>query len=194
MPVYKKNFLSSVVFRLDFDEAKIGQLESFAKKIKKNFPLLEQKERQESMMMLDTKTGNFQHSNNKKVFWQITDADKSKTIEIDNNFIAITYKKYKDSKVLIKDVDEVFNAFLLDFDVKTIRRTGLRYINEIGFPKEGRPLDWKKYITTELISQVNFITKTKLKTSRALAQTVFRDEDVYITFNYGLVNFPFIRR
>lgn len=188
MAVYKKNFLSRVVFRLDFDEIELGRLENFVKKIKKNFPLVEQKEHQESSMILDTKTGAWEHSQKKKIIWQISDKDRNKQVEIDTNYIAITYTKYKDSKALLKDIKEVFDDFLKTFDVKTVKRVGLRYVNEIALPSEKKPLDWKKYISTNLIAGIEFVKSASLKTSRTLGQIILREEDAYITFNYGLIN------
>lgn len=188
MAVYKKNFLTQVIFRVDFDEVELGQLEAFAKTIKTTFPTIEQKERQEMLMTLDTKIGNVQHSQKKKVFWQIFNVDKTKRVEVDTTFIAITYSEYKDSKVLLKDIGEVFDTFVKKFDVKTIKRIGLRYVNEITLPKDKDVLDLGKYISKSLISNLDLVKDSGMKTSRTINQIMLRNDDVYITFNSGMVN------
>lgn len=188
MAVYKKNFLSSVIFRVDFDEIELGQLSAFSKTIKGSFPINEQKDAQEFSGVLDSKTGLFNQSHKKKVIWQFFNADKTKQLEIDSNFIVLSYFKYKDSTILVKDVEDIFSEFIKLFDVKTIKRIGLRYRNDIKFPKETDPLSWDKYIVKNLTSSFKFIESNKMKSSRALGQIVFREDDAYITFNYGLIN------
>lgn len=188
MATYKKNFLSSVIFRIDFDEIELGQLSAFSKKIKTSFPITEQKDAQEFSGILDSKTGVFNHSNKKKTVWQFFNSDKSKLLEIDNNFIVLSYSKYKDSSVLIKDIEDIFSEFIKQFEVKTIRRIGLRYRNDIDMKKEPSPLKWDKYISKDLISNLKFIESNKIKTSRSLGQIIVREDDAYITFNYGLTN------
>ena len=183
---YKKNFLTKVVFRIDFDQVELSQLKDFSEKIKKNFPINKEGKGEEGMINFDFKTKELKQNSSSFVVWDFYNKDKTKKIKIHPKFLFIEYTKYKDSKELLKDIN-IVSSFIEIFKVKTINRMGLRYINEIKLKNEDF-LNWNKYIDNKLLGPLNFAVSNKKTIARAMGQIVFKEEFGDINFNYGLWN------
>ena len=183
---YKKDFLTKVIFRIDFDQVKLSQLEDFSEKIKKDFPINKEGKGEEGMINFDFKTKELKQTSSSVVVWDFYNKDKTKKIKIHPNFLFVEYSKYKDSKELLKDID-IVSSFIKIFKIKTINRMGLRYINEIKL-KNKDFLNWNKYIDNKLLGSLDFATSNKKAIARAMGQIVFKENFGDINFRYGLWN------
>jgi len=186
---YKKNFLTEVIFRIDFDQVKLGQLKKFAEKIKSRFPISEEKRGEEGFVNLNLATKDFNHSANPLTFWEFHNKTRTKTIKIHPTSLSIEYTKYKNSPELLKDIEFV-PTFVKDFKVKTINRLGLRYVNQIKLLNKDF-LDWNTYINDSLLGSLDFAKEQEKSISRSMGQMVFKKEDTNINFGYGLWNSNF---
>jgi uncharacterized protein (TIGR04255 family) len=184
--VYKKNFLEKVIFRVDFDKAELGKLKDFLAKIKKEFPITEEKKGEEGEIKFNLKTKELKQTSSSIKTWSIYNKDKTIKFEIHPNFLAIEYFKYKNSSELLSNVN-IVTEFLKDFEIKTINRLGLRYINRIEI-KDKNVLDWTKYIDEKLLGSIEFSFKNKKSISRAMGFLVFKENFGDINFNFGLWN------
>ena len=184
--IYKRNFLKSVIFRIDFDKIELGKLKVFLDKISKTFPLIEEEKGEEGTISFDLKTKELKQVSNALTSWNIYNKTKTIRIKIHSSFLTIEYFNYKDSSELLSNIG-IIADFLKDFGVKTINRLGLRYINEIKI--EGKdPLDWSIYINEKLLGLTSFAIGNKKMVARAMGFIVFKEEFGDINFNYGLWN------
>ncbi|MAG44352.1 hypothetical protein CL633_00490 [bacterium] len=186
MPQYKKNYLTKVIFRIDFHQIELGQLKTFAETLKKDFPILEEEKGEEGRIDFDFKTKKFKQSANFITQWIFYDKNRLKKIHIHPRFLYIEYYKYKNFDALIFDVQHIIE-FIKHFKIKTINKAGLRHVNEIELPGTDF-LQWDGYINTKLINSLKFTYKGNGKILRYMGQIIFQENFGPINFNYGLWN------
>ncbi len=187
---YKRNYLSSVFLRLDFDKVELNFLKEFHKSIEGTFPYLESTT-MVNAMVVNMNPKKIQTSDLHKTVWIFHNATKSKKLEISTDNIVMEYKKYINKKDLLNDVSCIFEPFLKAAGIKTINRIGLRYRNEINLNEIKENFTWDRYISSNLISSLKFIKASKGKNARAMGQLVLKYDDADITFNFGLLNNDF---
>ena len=183
---YKKNFLTKVVFRIDFNQIKLGQLKYFSEKIEKRFPINEEEKGEEGVIDFDFKTKKVKQISSPVSTWVFYNKTRIKKIKVHPRFLLLEYNKYKDSTELLKDIKYIEN-FIHDFKIKTINKMGLRYVNEIELSGHDF-LSWKKYINNKLIGSLSFATNNKKKLARFMSLIILKEEFGDINFNYGLWN------
>lgn len=184
--IYKKNFLKKVIFRIDFDKVELGKLKSYLEKISKAFPVIEEEKSEEGVINFDLKTKELKQESTSLISWNIYNKQKTIKIKIHPSFLTIEYFNYKDSSELLANISIAAN-FLKEFEIKTIKRLGLRYINEIKVEIKD-PLDWSTYINDKLLGSIDFIKDNQKKIARAMGFIVFKEDFGDINFNYGLWN------
>ncbi|MFA5961280.1 MAG: TIGR04255 family protein [Parcubacteria group bacterium] len=186
---YKTNCLEKVIFRLDFEKVELGSLEEFNKKeLSKEFILQEPKKGKEGSFRFDVDSGEVTKLMNEFLAYTFENKQKTKRFEVSEKYAFIEYDKYSSSEELFVDLKTLVEKFTNTFEVKTINRLGLRFINEIKLSKEKNPLDWKNYIDKNLIGLLDFSMKGKEKISRAMSQLVFKKEKGELMFNFGIFN------
>ena len=190
MSGYKSNFLTNVIFRVDFPP--ILSLDSrnpptkFQSEIKDSFPILEPKPgklyeieiSQEVPKVVETKVTR----------WQFFNKEKTKVVDVASNAIILEYFVYRNFKEFFNDVDLVFNKFFNIYDVvKISNRIGLRYINQVKIEK-GNPFDWENLINPELVLvNRDFISSIKdIKKSMNLLE--FQTQVCNLKFQFGMFN------
>lgn len=189
---YKKNYLTNVIFRVDFlKSVELSSLRIFTEKISNIYPLSKQIDGEEGFIDFDLKTKIINQKTNKIVSWDFFDKNKTKKLNICSSSLFIEYYKYNNSSDLIIDAEKIVKEFVELFGVKTIRRMGLRYVNEINIENEKNFLDWTKYINKDLLGEIVFAGKESLSVSRAMGQLVFKDGFNSLNFNYGIYNNDF---
>lgn len=190
--VYKKNFLSKVIFRIDYDPIyKISEPPvEFQEKIKSIFPLTENKEIDE--IQLDVKTK--EHKQNKMPLWVFRSKDKQSNVSLNCKFCYVEFDKYKSFTEFTDIIELVYNTFIDIYKPFLIVRLGLRYVNNISF-KSGNAFDWKGYLKPSLIHYINDMDiEDKENLSRAISQFCFSYDDYKINFLRGLFNREFPNR
>lgn len=183
---YKKNFLTKVIFRIDFEQAKLGQLKLFTEKFKKEFPISEEERGEEGMVNFDFATKAIKQSSSPIISWNLFNKNRTKKIKIHPRFLFIEYLKYKNSTELLKDINLISDLIKI-FEIKTINRLGLRYINEIKLENKDF-LNWNNYINDHLLGSLKFAIDKKKSIARAMGQIIFKEENSNINFNYGIWN------
>jgi uncharacterized protein (TIGR04255 family) len=187
--IYKKNYLSKVILRIDFIKSiELSKLRSYADSISSIFPLSKQIDGEEGYFDLNLQTKQLNQHTNKIVSWVFTDKNSTKNLQISPSYLFIEYLKYKNSTDLINDVEKVVNVFINSFGVKTIKRIGLRYLNEIELHNEKDYLKWDKYIANDLLGAISFANNSEFSVSRSMGQLVFKDGFNIINFNFGVWN------
>lgn len=192
MKKYKKNYLKSVIFRLDFLKSiELISFHKFADEIKETFPISQQKEEEEGSFSMDLKRKEIKDFSSRKInFWLFHNRTKTKELGIHSDYLYINYNKYKNSGELLKDINEVVEKFISIFEIKNIKRMGLRYVNEIELD-EKRYLSWEKYINNNLLGSLKFATINKKAVVRSLGQLVFKEEFGNIVFIFGIRNLDY---
>jgi len=100
--------------------------------------------------------------------------------------LSVDYLKYESFNKLKGDLFQYSIQWRNFFPISEIERLGLRYVNNINLD-EINPLNWKKYINSNLTSSLKFVKDRNL-ISRAFHNLELKYEDMNIRFQYGLHN------
>jgi uncharacterized protein (TIGR04255 family) len=190
MPQYKKNFLNSVVVRIDFEAIDEGKVDNFLQTISATFPRKEKASAYNAEIKLSVEAEGqvAQQVNTKFDIWNLNTNDESKAGQISKNWLLVEYKKYKNSDVLLEDIERIFDKFLQYFNVVSIKRLGLMYNNIIKLTPSTQPLEWAGYINPKLLSALDFANDSGLALSGYTSQLVKYMPRSNVVFNYGMWN------
>ncbi|SEA35309.1 TIGR04255 family protein [Desulfuromusa kysingii] len=186
---YKKNYLTNVIFKLDFSALDHEEfVDEFSKGIKDSFPVVEKKVLKE--LKTEFKEGNAVSSESAANHYNFFDSNKERKVSLFKNYLAVELYKYKDMADFSAAVAYTFKMFSKLYDNADYRRLGVRYINQIILEK-GNPFAWKDYISSYLtsISDNFFVRDSSL--SRSMSQVTLNKEDYKITFSFGMYNSEF---
>lgn len=183
---YKKNFLTKVIFKISFEQAKLSQLKSSIENLKKEFPFAEEERGEEGMFNFDLVTKAFKQVSTSVISWNLFNETRTKKIKINPKFLFIEYSKYKNSTELLEDINRV-STLIKELEIKTISKLNLRYINEIKLVNKNF-LDWNNYINDYLLGSLNFVINKNKNIARAMGSIIFKEENSNIIFNYGIWN------
>lgn len=191
---YKKNYLTKVIFRLDFfDNVSISNLSKYINDISEIFPIKEEREGQTGFVEFNFESGEVNKSSQKMTSWVFFNSDKTKKLEINAKYLSLEYSDgaYQDSTDLIDVLEKAVMPFLSHNSIATVNRLGLRYVNEIPDLSEedtGDHLDWSDYIDPDLIANINFAKTKSRRLARIMTQMVIKEELGDVLFNYGIWN------
>lgn len=189
---YTKNFLKSVVFRIDYDGVELGQLENFyVAGIKERFQDHKAKTISEGIFEINMERNEMMQKKIDLTAWRFEtkENDKvTKALEISSKYLFIEYHEYKNSEELFADVEAVMRQFIESFQVKTINRIGLRFSNVISLDEVTTFGEWDEYIDENLLGILKFAVGTGKPSARAMGQVVSKEEDGDITINFGIFN------
>jgi len=195
MPTYRKNFLKHAIIKVDFnnmlpidDNLPQGVLEV----AQRMFPLFEPKPAVHSEVTFSAdgaKVTNAEHGTN----WIFYGINREKALIInreglhrEKTTISIDFFKYETFNILKQEFILIFNKFTDTFGDSQIGRLGLRYVNNIDID-ERNPLNWSKYINTNLLSSFKFVDDKK-SISRVFNNLEMKYDDKNIKFQYGMHN------
>jgi uncharacterized protein (TIGR04255 family) len=188
---YEKNFLSKALFRIDTDGIQLGKLDEFKDVVKERFPMAEQVEAEKGEVLLHFEKGkeaSINQERSKFLSWKFRSEDKKTSLLVSDDHILVEYLgNYQNSEEMLKDALVVSEGFKTVLTVKTIKRLGLRYINEIEI-KENNPIEWGKYIDEKLLGGIEFAKSIERTLSRSMGQIALKEDDANIIFNYGIWN------
>lgn len=167
---FKKNYIEEVLFRVDFisipELTKISVVpDKFIEIIKDDFKILD-----------ETMEPNL---------WAYYSENYSKRIELTPSSIVLSYDGdfYETHKIILEDI-EILLKILNEYNVLTVNRVGLRYVNEIKPTK--KILNWNDWVNQKLH---NFYSvDDKLKLMRSLTQSEFKIDEYILNFTYGQFN------
>ncbi|MCH7850226.1 MAG: TIGR04255 family protein [Nanoarchaeota archaeon] len=190
MGEYKKNFISNIIFRIDFPT--ILELENklpsgFQSKIIDLFPIL--REPSELNINLSVSSGENLNKNQVSVgarTWQFYNKEKTKAVILSKNSLNLEYKNYYSNfKELTSDIKLILKSLFEEYTIEIIDRIGLRYIDEIKLDS-GDPLDWKDIICDDLTSSIRFVSSKNLM--RTMQEIYIKEDNYTIVFKYGIPN------
>ncbi len=187
MPEERKNFLTKVIFKIDFEERRkipITYIENVKEKIKDELPKYNkgQSETIEVMMGPDEqktirrRSEVFDFKNEEETEW-IHIAEDTVWIEVSK------YLSFDRFRRLIKTVVDELNL------EGNSARLGLRYINQITL-NEGNPFDWENWINSNLLKSIEFVDEKKFL-ARCMGIIEYNYDEFLMRFQYGMYNSEF---
>jgi uncharacterized protein (TIGR04255 family) len=191
---YKKNFLTKVIFKIDFgstvSKTQDDELASkFASGIKETYPNVRSNPLTQISMKMSPTGSAIQQEVIGKVR-EHTSEEKKKILMLNPDSLLLEYRDgiYSHFPEFKEDMDLIYKEFQTIYDIPTFSRIGLRYINEIKFP-EGNPLDWKGFIKDFLVTTTLPGLSNKMKLTRSMHQFMAKHgEDISVLFQYGIFN------
>jgi uncharacterized protein (TIGR04255 family) len=190
--MYKNNYLSKVIIRVDF-LSPIKNIENelprqISEIIKFNYPIAEPKK-----VVVENKTfsknGIINTFIDEKTEWHFYDKEREKELVIIPTSIFVNFLKYTSYEELKREFQEVINKFFELFDEAQVSRLGLRYINDISL-NENNPLNWEAYLKGDISCLSNFIQE-KQSLSRIFSTIEMNYGDFNLRFQFGLFNSDF---
>ncbi len=189
---YRNNYLKNVIFRIDFTEP-LGQgkkqIEDFSNFVKEAFPKKESIKHTVLHAQVVAKKDHNKVSQSTENLTNYKFSDETQTrilmLEPKSN-INILFNIYKNSSEMKKIIYLVIDAISKIYGDVEIKRTGLRYINDIVL-SEGNTFDWNAFINRSLISGLDFLPE-KENLSRAMGIIELNRENHKVLFQFGMYN------
>lgn len=186
---YKSNFITEVIFRLDFaapvDSIQKQSNNELTKSILKHFPIQEVQDIPINDFVIN-RDGRAVHTNKSTREFRYFSRNREKNLQLSTEFFVISFREYKSFGDFQDKVLNVIEMLFLS-NVK-VRRMGMRYINQIKCTENpSDPTDWNGWICDKLISNIEF-HDLKNEYSRILSTLEFSLEDFNLRFQYGMIN------
>ncbi len=186
--IYTKNFLEDVIVKIDYPPI-LSLLENapstFQEKIASTFPILEPIIQQG--IIIDTQSNVPNAQKTTRTTWRFTSKDKTKTVEIDSEYLVIGVKKYTSYTEFKELVTSITAIFFELYPEIVINRLGLRYVNKINI-KDADLFNWENKIDSNLIAPLAFIENKEVIRRSVQAFVLAIDEDTNLTFRCGISN------
>lgn len=189
---YEKNFLSRVIFRVDYPKILDLDLKEptaeFQKNIINKYPKVKEKhiDNVKFKLALNGKdTGSSEKQT--ELAWEFTDKENKKRVFISSDHVSIEYINYYSGFTEIyDDINLIINNLIEFYPVKIANRIGLRYINEIEL--DGSRFEWSNILkphihnpTTEFIPQTDNVL-------RSMHSLDVREDEFNLKFQFGMWN------
>jgi uncharacterized protein (TIGR04255 family) len=195
---YLKNYLAKVIFQLKFDpvlKLRAGEPAEFQARIVSRFPHVKTGQRVTLEQNIKAGSGseikNLMEVKNVDKFWNFSSEDKSLILGITGDEFTLDYNRYEDIHKTKDEFDFLWESFQEIYQLKTLSRVGLRYINQINFPT-GDPFEWKGYIKEDVLNSTLGITvPDNHRIGRSMHTIYWLGEDHRIKFQYGIHNRDF---
>ncbi len=197
MPHYNSNFITQVVIRADFVSGSVpmvNQPEEAMGELLADYPQRNRMNRTKTEVNVkktpqgpvkNTSTINYVENN----FWT---ADKTRRIALSSEYVFLEERRYDGYDALRDTFADIMDAMAAQYPGLTIRRLGMRYINEIKLPQAdagtGLGADfWQSYVNPWLLGGLRFAAN-----DGALARHMCTTELNYgtdrATIRYGIFN------
>jgi uncharacterized protein (TIGR04255 family) len=187
---YKRNYLTSVVVRVDFVSPLEGADTQFPKELAEiimvKFPIPESTD----VVLQDVKitSEGMAIGQSKWKRWDFFSRDKTKFARLERQCFLVQYKSYESFDVLKDDFLPLLKSLEETFPEATISRLGLRYIDTIEID-EPSPLDWDKWIDPKLLGVLAVPRGCDIQLiARAFQRLEFNYDDMSLNFQYGMYN------
>lgn len=186
---YRKNFLSDVIFRVDFPlilEISKETPDKFQSEIATEFPILEPVK--QYGFQIETKEDSSTPTPLNITIWRFKNKTGDFFIELNGNSLVVNAKKYTDYTSFKERVSRILKVFYKIYPSTVVQRLGLRYINQIEILKEKDLFSWSNYINENLIKNIDFFEdKTKIKRMMQV-MVVSVDEETRLNIRAGIFN------
>lgn len=187
---YKRNFLKQVIVRCDF-ASHIGALDTqvpnaIVRAIKKRFPIEEPKKQLMQQFSFSPTTG-IQQSQHEVVQWVFHSKNHDKQATLTGEAMFIEYKRYHSFDILKEDFLAIASAIFGTITGVQLQRLGLRYIDNIEFPREKNPTEWSQYLQPDLLAAFS-VAEDRSAITRAFHVLECKYGDMNLRFQYGMPN------
>lgn len=189
---YKSNYLKNVIFRIDFSQQLPPNkklIDNFYNLVKVEFPKKEAlKGKILHTQIVSKKNGNKVTQQEQNVTnYKFSDENQTKVLTLEPlSNMNLVFNIYKNSQELNDIIGLIINAVIQVYGDIEIKRTGLRYINDISIP-EGNPFDWAPFINHSLIASLDFPPENR-NLSRSMGVIELIRDDHGVLFQYGMYN------
>jgi len=189
---YRSNYLKNVIFRIDFSQQLVHNkksIDDFYNLIKEEFPKKDAIKGKILRTQIVTKkdSNKVTQQEQKVTNYKFSDENQTKILMLEPlSNINLVFNIYKNSKELKDIIRLIINAVIQIYGDIEIKRTGLRYINDISLP-EGNPFDWAPFINHSLITGLDFPPENRTL-SRSMGIIELIRDDHGVLFQYGMYN------
>jgi len=185
---YKNNYLSNVIFNLDFttlSDYNIEKLKKFQGLIKKEFPIVEEVKGVEIIHKLEKEK--LPESQTSEILtWRFFDKTKKRIVSFQPDKMILEFKEYNYFEEYSKMIELVIKSLFTLFPSIVSTRAGLRYINQIKL--EGASLfEWNNQLNKLLLASMDFVHDKK-DMSRHITMLELNKGDYSLRFQYGIAN------
>lgn len=194
--MYKKNFLTHVIFKLDFSDIAHFQHENklqelYERYLKDNFAYNEIAKSVDLSISIKDNVQTVNQNTKYQLICKNSSDEKDPTFILDkNNLIIDIQNRYTNLEKFIEIVKTCLMCIDEVKDSIDITRLGLRYINEIELPLSNNVLSNESYINNNLTSkELKFLGDDLQKNmTRSLSQTEFSLDEYNVRFVNGYFN------
>lgn len=187
--VYKKNYLTNVVARIDF----ISPLQDLNSKLPPeisktaliNFPIYEPQKVVARQLQITSK--DFQQKEEEFMQWVFHGKDREKKLWINPSAVFVEYTKYVNYKEMRDQFMKVLRALFDVYGDAVCSRIGLRYINNIVLENGGDPLSWEDLLNEKLLSVLTFYPDKKC-VARSFHNLELKFSDYNLGYQFGIIN------
>lgn len=189
---YKKNYLSRVIFRIDFNPIARLQTEKkpeLSQKIESKYPYVKGRATTQISFSLSLTGSGIEQQDSSTIWDHRTEENSKKIITLAPNHLVIDYGKdeYDHFPPFRDEIKYVYENFLDIYKIEEVSRVGLRFINEVSMA-EGNPLEWKGFINEKLSVSTFAGLIEGMKLVRSMHQLHALYDDISVLFNYGMYN------
>ena len=187
--IYKSNFLTNVIFRIDFPKIlgldKEKPPAEFQEKISDRFPISKEVEGKILDVLAAPDTISFKQE--RTVEWEFFNKEKTKRVHIASNFLYVEYHKFNNFGELQEDMRFIFELFLELYPVKIVNSIGLRFINQINL-ESGDPMNWDNLIHPSLFSITQDFTSDEDEVLRSMHLLDIKENEKKLRLQFGISN------
>lgn len=192
---YQKNFLTQVIFRLDFADRLNGLVSperpEFTKAIAQTYPHIV--ENTQVSLSMSWEAGNAQKGVEQTVIgrqWRHRkSADAKAYVVLDPTYFAFECEAggFSTFTDFYADLAILLTALRAAYPNQSFTRAGLRFVNQVSFA-EGGALDWEGLINESLVDSVFAAVPEPGALVRSMHQVTSRQNDITSVFSYGILN------
>lgn len=196
---YNRDFLTNVIFRIDFafpeDSLKDKLDIEIRNKCIESFPIPEQRIAQTQNVTVSTISNVKNEIKTIDIFneWHFYGSQRDKEFVISKDFILLQVNKYSTFNNFKTDFFNIYELFIKKYQSIKIKRIGLRYIDQISpQPEEAVPNNWyefwSKYLSSDLLGGLSFSNKGNNSITRHMNSLETNSEDFSMRFKWGIFN------
>ncbi|MBP6740964.1 MAG: TIGR04255 family protein [Leptospiraceae bacterium] len=191
---YEKNFLTDVIFRIDFSP--ILSLQSslnkeFINSIEERFKRIEQQQTIEIQATVGTDSKLIGNEFNFFI-WKVYDINSDNYVSLSHKHLSIVTNRYTNFDAFYENINFILKNFRKFYgNDLNINRIGMRYINKILMNSDNQ-FGWNKYLHDSLTQFIDNFIGNKNALTRSLTQMHYKlNDDDNMIFTYGIYNSDF---
>ena len=193
--VYKRNYISNFLIRLDLDtKLDEGNYDKILKLLTNDYPINEKVDIQNRNIIInkDSDTPELVLSEPEiKVRNILYNSERNERITINSDSVLYETLKYTSYSKVKPILEKIMLSLKDDYGIKNFNRIGLRYVNLIKKPaKEKKDIfDWAGYINSNLLFSNDFIKNENiLQQLQTIEFKLDTDNDLLCRLQYGIPN------